>query len=58
MTVQLFYMGLLGFVIAVFCEFLDEKDRFFTPQITEITPYEVGIYLGIGFIGNTYKYNL
>lgn len=33
------------------CQLIDENDRFFSAQITEIPLEELGIALGIGFIG-------
>ena len=48
---QLLYIGISAFVVAGFVEFLDEKDRFFTPKILEITIYEWGLYIGIACLG-------
>ena len=43
--------------MAGFVEFLDERDRFFTPNIIKITAYEWGIYIGIAFSGNEIELN-
>ena len=51
-TLQLLYVGAFAFLVAGFVEFLDERDRFFTPNIIKITAYEWGIYIGISFSGN------
>ena len=51
-TLQLLYVGVFAFLIAGFVEFLDERDRFFTPNIIKITAYEWGIYIGIAFSGD------
>ena len=51
-TLQLLYVGVFAFLVAGFVEFLDERDRFFTPNIIKITAYEWGIYIGISFSGN------
>ena len=48
---QLLYIGISAFVVAGFVEFLDEKDRFFTHKILEITIYEWGLYTGIACLG-------
>ena len=48
---QLLYIGISAFVVAGFVEFLDEKDRFFTAKILEITIYEWGLYIGIACLG-------
>ena len=51
LSVQLFYIGCFGFIVALLCEFIDPNDRFFTSQITEI-PYANWIaYFGISFFG-------
>ena len=50
-TLQLLYVGVFAFLVAGFVEFLDERDRFFTPNIIKITAYEWGIYIGIAFSG-------
>ena len=44
-------MGILAIVVAGLSEFVDDKDRFFTPDIGEITAFEWGICIGIAFLG-------
>ena len=44
-------MGILAIVVAGLSEFVDDNDRFFTPNIGEITAFEWGICIGIAFIG-------
>jgi hypothetical protein len=49
-------MGMLAIVVAGLSEFVDDKDRFFTPDIGEISAFEWGICIGIAFLGrNTLK---
>ena len=50
-TVQLFYIGFFGFIVALLCQVIDENDRFFSSQITEIPLRDLGIALGVGSIG-------
>ena len=50
-TLQLLYIAIFAFLVAGFVEFLDEKDRFFTPDIVKITAYEWGLYIGISCSG-------
>ena len=45
-------MGILAIVVAGLSEFVDDNDRFFTPNIGDITAFEWGICIGIAFIGN------
>ena len=49
---QLLYIGIFAFIIAGFVEFLDEKDRFFSSDISKITAVEWGIYIGLSFSGD------
>ena len=49
---QLLYIGVFGIIVAGLVQFLDEKDRFFSSNISEITAVEWGIYIGIAFSGN------
>ena len=51
LSVQLFYIGCFGFIVALLCEFIDPNDRFFTSQITEIPYTDILTALGIGSIG-------
>ena len=51
LSVQLFYIGCFGFIVALLCEFIDPNDRFFTSQITEISFKDILTGLGIGSIG-------
>ena len=44
-------MGILAIFVAGLSEFVDDNDRFFTPNIGEITAFEWGICIGIAFIG-------
>lgn len=44
-------MGILAIVVAGLSEFVDDNDRFFTPNIGDITAFEWGICIGIAFIG-------
>ena len=53
---QLLYIGVFAFVVAGLVQLLDDKDRFFSSDITKITVYEWGIYIGITFSGNKTKY--
>ena len=47
---------MLAIVVAGLSEFVDDKDRFFTPDIGEISAFEWGICIGIAFLGrNTLK---
>ena len=50
-SVQLLWMGILAIVVAGLSEFVDDNDRFFTPNIGEITAFEWSICIGIAFIG-------
>ena len=50
-TVQLLYIGFFGLIVAVLCEFVDENDRFFTSQITEIPLSDIGVAFGVGCVG-------
>ena len=56
-TLQLLYIGIFAFMAAGLVEFLDEKDRFFTPNITKITAYEWAIYIGIACSGTKILYS-
>ena len=51
-SVQLFYIGVFVFIMSIFFEFIDEEDKFFTPEIGEIPPVDIAICLGVGSIGN------
>ncbi len=51
-TVQLLYIGMSSFVIAGCCQFVDERDRFFSPNIKDILGYQWGICVGIAVIGD------
>ena len=44
-------MGILAILVAGLSEFVDDNDRFFTPNIGDITAFEWGICIGIAFIG-------
>ena len=55
LSVQLFYIGCFGFIVALLCEFIDPNDRFFTSQITEISYKDILTALGIGSIGKVLK---
>ena len=48
MTVQLFYIGIGGFLISILCQLVDEDDKFFTPEISEIPLQDIGVALGVG----------
>ena len=50
-SVQLLWMGILAIVVAGLSEFVDDKDRFFTPDIGEISAFEWGVCIGIAFMG-------
>lgn len=50
-TIQLFYIAIAAMVIAGLCTFIDEKDRFFTTNITQITAYEWGICVAVACVG-------
>ena len=47
-TVQLFYIGIGGFLISILCQLVDEDDKFFTPEISEIPLQDIGVALGVG----------
>ena len=47
-TVQLFYIGVGGFLISILCQLVDEDDKFFTPEISEIPLQDIGVALGVG----------
>ena len=40
--------------MSIFCEFIDEDDKFFTPQIGEIPPVDIAISLGVGSVGKSF----
>ena len=44
-------MGVLAIVVAGLSEFVDDKDRFFTPDIGQITAFEWGICIWIACQG-------
>ena len=46
-------MGIVAILVAGLSEFVDDNDRFFTPNIGEITAFEWGICIGIAFIGKS-----
>ena len=48
---QLLSIAVFAFFVAGFVQFLDERDRFFSPKFVEITVYEWGLYLGISCLG-------
>lgn len=50
-SLQLFYIGLGGMLVAGLCQFVDEGDRFFTQDIYKITGNEWGICIGLALIG-------
>ena len=50
-SVQLFWMGVLAIVVAGLSEFVDDNDRFFTPDIGQITAFEWGICIWIACQG-------
>lgn len=50
-NVQLLYIGFFGLIVACFCQLLDENDRFFSSQITEIPLTDIGVAMGVGSIG-------
>ena len=52
-SVQLLWMGIVAILVAGLSEFVDDNDRFFTPNIGEITAFEWGICIGIAFIGKS-----
>ena len=45
---QLFYIGVGGFLISILCQLVDEDDKFFTPEISEIPLQDIGVALGVG----------
>ena len=54
---KLFYVGVFGFIMAGAAQFLDETDRFFTPNITNITILEWAYHVGISISGK-YLYSI
>ena len=42
-NVQLLYMGFMGVFVAISCQFMDDKDRFFTSAISEISGFDWAI---------------
>ena len=50
-NVQLLYMGFMGVFVAISCQFMDDKDRFFTSAISEITAFDWMIALLASFNG-------
>ena len=56
-SVQLLYIGMAALIVAGLSEFVDDKDRFFTPDIGEITAFEWGVCIGIAFMGKNKQNN-
>ena len=50
-SVQLLYIGFGALIVAGLSDFVDEKDRFFSPDISEITAFEWGVCVGVGLMG-------
>ena len=50
-NVQLLYMGFMGVFVAISCQFMDDKDRFFTSAISEITAFDWCIATAASFNG-------
>ena len=48
---QLLYIGVFGIIVAGLVQFLDEKDRFFSSNISQITVVEWGMYIGVALSG-------
>ena len=49
------YIGVFGIIVAGLVQFLDEKDRFFSSNISEITVGERGMYIGVALSGEKQK---
>ena len=57
-TVQLFYIGFFGLLVAFLCVYMDENDRFFTSKTNEIPLSDIGVALGVGCIGKLLNLSL
>ena len=54
---KLFYVGVFGFIMAGAAQFLDDTDRFFSSNITNITILEWAYHVGISISGK-YLYSI
>jgi len=50
-AIKLFYVGVFGFIMAGAAQFLDETDRFFSSDITNISSLEWTYHIGISISG-------
>lgn len=53
--VQLLYVGIGAFFVAMGCELFDSNDKFFTSKITEITVSQAFIYIALSLSGEWRK---